>query len=252
MTAPETARRIVIADDEPLARERLRRLLQNHPSWEVVGEATTGPEAIDLVQRLRPDVLLLDIRLPGLGGFEVLESLKGPTRPAVIFVTACDDRAVEAFGTGAIDYLVKPFEAGRLAEALQRARRRGGAPLGQLLRQAWNAAVSEPARPLSLRSGGRHILVSPDRVEYVLADRSGCRVFADGQSWRVNESLSSLASRLPGRQFVRTSRFAVINLDHLVSIRTKSHGDHVVELRHGVEVSLSRTHRAELYSRLGR
>mgnify|MGYP000974027041 CR=1 FL=1 len=119
--APEPARRLVIADDEPLARERLRRLMQHHPDWTVVGEATTGPETVALVERVRPDVVLLDIRLPGLGGFEVVESLKGPNRPAIIFVTACDDRAVEAFGTGAIDYLVKPFEAGRLSEEIGRA-----------------------------------------------------------------------------------------------------------------------------------
>lgn len=252
MTAVEPVRSIVIADDEPLARERLRRLMQNHPAWQIVGEATTGPEAVALVENLRPDALLLDIRLPGLGGLEVVESLKGPNRPSIIFVTACDDRAVEAFGTGAIDYLVKPFEAVRLSEALQRATRQGTGRLRQLLHQACDAASGGPDRPLSLRVGHGHVLLSPDRIEYVLADRRGCRVFSDGQWWRVNDSLTLLASRLPGRQFVRTSRFAVINLDYIVSIQAKSHGDQVVELRNGVQITVSRTRRAELYSRLGR
>jgi len=245
MTQPDTVS-VLIADDEPLARERLRRLLRTEPGYRLVAEATDGPEAVRLLQRHNPDIAILDIRLPGLDAFAVLKELGHPTRPAVIFVTAHSERATEAFQAGAVDYVLKPFHPQRLQTALQRARS------GRLPSQEIQAALPSPSDGrLALRSGGRWILMDSGAIELVLSANIHCEVISrDGASIRVTESLGSLGERLPPGRFLRVSRFAIVNLSAIRSIAPRSHGDQTLELRSGRTVIASRSQRQEVLRRL--
>lgn len=238
--------RVVIADDEPLARTRLRALLRLEPDCQLVGEARTGLEAVALIRARRPDLALLDIRMPGLNGFEVLSTLKEFVPPTVIFVTAFGEHALEAFQAGAVDYLLKPFEPQRFRRALQRARSR----------TSTRAIRREPAsfpiihEKISLRVEGRTVLVALDEISHLLARNSRSEVWMGSQSWLVNEPLGSLQGRLPANRFVRVSRFAIVNLAHVIALRTKSHGDQLLELRHGWQLTVARTRRSEVMTRL--
>lgn len=248
MTLPPAE--VIIADDEALAREKLRRMLACLPGYRLIGEARTGPQAVALISALRPAVILLDIRLPGLNGFEVLARLGQVTPQKVIFVTASGDHAVEAFRAGAVDYLLKPFDQARLTMALSRAKPHAS--------HHWTSLLSPPTpRPnphslskVVLRLGGRTVLVPLEDIEYAVARNTECEVWSGRQTWRVHESLGSLGTRLPPQQFVRISRFALVNVAHVRAMRTKSHGDQIIELRRGIELTVARTRRREVLERL--
>ncbi len=245
--------RVVVADDESLGRARLRHLLRLERDFQLVGEARTGPEAVALMRARRPDIALLDIRMPGLNGFEVLFTLKKLASPqfalpAVIFVSAFGEHALEAFQAGAVDYLLKPFEPQRLRTALQRARHHASA-----------TAITGDRTPrpivhekISLPVDGRMVLLVLDEISHALARNARSEVWAGGQSWLVTESLGSLYGRLPADRFVRVSRFAVVNVAHVIAMQTKSHGDQLVELRHGLHLTVARTRRSEVVARLAR
>jgi two-component system LytT family response regulator len=239
--------RVVVADDEPLARERLRRLLRAESEVHLVGEAATGPDALTLIRKQNPHIALLDIRLPGMDAFGVLRNLERACSPSVVFVTAFGDYAIEAFQFGAADYVLKPFEPQRLREALRRARY-------HCARRLWPSAISpveaQPSLRLSLKTGGRVVVVEWSEVEYILAANSRCRVFTKRGCWLVTEPLGAVTGRLPAGGFVRISRFAVVNLAAVISVRTKSHGDQVLELRAGTQLTVARTRRAEVLARL--
>lgn len=243
---------VIIADDEALAREKLRRMLARTPEYRLVGEARTGPQAVALISALRPTIALLDIHLPGLNGFEVLTHL-GPGVPrSIIFVTASEHHAVSAFQVGAVDYLLKPFDQARLITALSRAQQRP--PLNWATQLSRLVPESKPLFPskIALRLAGRTVFVSLEEIEYAVARNTDCEVWTARQTWRVTESLGSLASRLPLHQFVRISRFALVNVAHVRTLRTKSHGDQIIELRRGIELTVARTRRREVVERLQR
>jgi len=237
---------VLIADDEPLARERLRRLLRAEPEFHLVGEAGDGPEAVRLLRKHHPEIAILDIRLPGLDAFGILHELGDGVRPAVIFVTAHTDRAADAFQAGAVDYLLKPFDPKRLRTALQRATCRRLRP---------RHIPSEPAVPpnerIALRSAGRWILLDAEDIEVVLSANIQCEVITrDGASFHISESLGNLAARLPSDRFLRVSRFTIVNLGAIRSIEPRSHGDQILELQSRRAVTVSRTHREEVLRRL--
>ena len=242
---------VVIADDEPLARERLRRLLRVEAGFQLVGEAADGPSAVRLLLDAKPQIAILDIRLPGLDAFEVLRMTAEEPAPAVIFVTAFSDRALEAFGAGAVDYLLKPFDSVRLRAALDRARQRRPDPTPA-------AEVVAPVPPVSsgriaLRSAGRWVILELEDLEIITAANSRCDVtLRDGSTLQVQESLGELASRLPAEQFVRVSRFAAVRLGSVVSVAPKSHPDQTPQLQSPAQLTLSRTHRAAVLEQLHR
>lgn len=237
---------VLIADGEPLAREHLRRLIVSASGFHLVAEAANGPEAVQQLREHQPEIAILDIRLQGIDAFAILETLGNGPRPAVIFVTAHIDRAAEAFQAGAVDYVLKPVDAGRLQAALLRAKS------GRSRMPAFPSAPppSTDGR-IALRSGGRWILMDSSNIELALSANLHCEVIPlEGASIRVSESLGSLESRLPQDRFLRVSRFAIVNLSAIRSIAPKSHGDQTLELASGRTALVSRSRRMEVLKRL--
>ena len=243
--------RVILAEDEPLARERVRRLLRTDRQFELVGEAADGLAAVSLIRERRPHIVLLDIRLPGLSGFEVLLELRKQVPPAVIFVTAFREHAVRAFEAHAVDYLLKPFTAERFREALNRARLRcvaeSLAPVPSLtaVRRA-NSGMS------ALKCGARRVLLALDDILYATAANACCAVFTPTEALNVSESLGSLEARLPKDRFVRISRFALINVSQVIQVQPKSHGDQYLLLRNNKRLIVARTCRSRLLACLKR
>lgn len=227
--------RVLIADDERLARAELRRLLAAFPDVEIVGEASHVEEACKQVEALSPDLLLLDIQMPGGTGFDVLERLEEP--PDVVFTTAFDEHAVRAFHVNALDYLLKPIEAPRLAEALERVRQRGRAA------HASTPSQQPPGPPLErvfVRDGERCWLVQLSQVPLIASEGNYARLVLEGHQPLLLRSLSYLEERLDASRFFRASRQHLINLDFVESLEPGPGGTLVVRLRGGREVEMSR------------
>ena len=251
--------RVLIVDDEPLARARARRMLDEVGGAEVVGEAGSVAEARAQIAAIRPDLLLLDIQMPREDGFALLEGLE--ERPAVVFVTAYDHYAVRAFEENAVDYLLKPFRAERLAEALARARaelarpeelsRRLAAMLGSLERG--RAEPSAPLERFTVRLGARQLILKADEVLWFGAeDKLVFAATATGRHY-VNFTLDQLERRLDSRRFVRVHRAAIANLDHAAALRPGFAGTWRLQLKDAArtEVPVSRARARVLKERLG-
>jgi two-component system LytT family response regulator len=233
--------RVVIADDEPLARERVRELLAQRQDVVVAGEARDGEEALRLIHEQRPDLVLLDVQMPGLDGFEVLGELE--QTPAVVFITAFDEYAVRAFEVRALDYLVKPFHRARFHEAIDRAIARPAAP-------DLRALIAE-LRPSHLT---RFVVRSAEEITFVRAadvawiESAGnyvCLHTANGEH-TVRTSLRQLESRLDPAVFVRVHRSAVVNLDYVQKLEPHFHGEYVITLRDGSRLASSRSYSGRL------
>ncbi len=248
--------RALIVDDEPLARDRLRRLLEEIGGVTVVGEADSAAAAREACRASAPDLLLLDIQMPGEDGFALLESLD--SRPAVIFVTAYDQYAVRAFEENAVDYLLKPFRRDRLADALERVRHDLARPeelsarISQLL-GALQAPASEHLERLTVRVGSRQLILRADEVLWFGAEDK--LVFAATEKDRhyVNFTLDQLERRLDPRRFLRVHRSAIANLDWAAALRPGFAGTYRLQLRDAArtEVPVSRIRARALRERLG-
>ena len=245
--------RALIVDDEPYARERVRRLLGDEPDIEVVGECPDGFRAVDQIRALAPDLVFLDVVMPGKDGFEVLDELGGPA-PAVIFLTAFDRFAVRAFDACALDYLLKPFDEERFARAVARAR-------AALARAADDdgTAVARPLRMsagpllrLVVRSNGRIRLVKTADVTWIGAEGNYACVHAGAESYLVREALSALEAQLDPQRFVRIHRATIVNLDRVRELEPLFSGQHAVLLDDGTRVTMSRRYRAHVERVLGR
>lgn len=236
--------RVLIIDDERLARAELRRLLAAHADVAIVGEAASAQEAIERIAQLRPDLLLLDVQMPGASGFDLLEALDDP--PDVIFTTAFEHYALQAFEVNALDYLKKPIQAARLASALMRAAQRlpsSGAPA--------SAPAAAPRR-LFIRDGERCWFVDVARIRLLESEGNYTRVHFDGERPLTLRSLSQLEERLaPGGagRFVRASRRHVVNLDHVRAISAGAGGGLQLALADGATIGVSRR-RAALFRAL--
>jgi two-component system LytT family response regulator len=253
-----TTLRVLIVDDEPLARARARRLLAEASDVAVVGEAASAAEARRQCERHRPDLLLLDIQMPGEDGFALLESLD--PRPAVVFVTAYDHYAVRAFEENAVDYLLKPFRRERLAEALERARQELARPedvsrrLAELLSGLERArAGSTHLERFTVRVGQRQLIVRAEDVLWFGAEDK--LVFAATATDRhyVNFTLDQLEQKLDPRRFARVHRSAIANLDHAAALRPGFAGTWRLQLKDAArtEVPVSRARARVLKERLG-
>jgi two-component system LytT family response regulator len=249
-----TKLRILIVDDEPLARERLRALLASETSAEIIAECGNGPDALSAIERLRPDVVFLDVQMPGCDGLQVVGKLPEADRPIIIFVTAHDRFAIDAFGLHATDYLLKPFDQARLLLALKRAgeqvraRQAGdlGARLQTLLAEAAPAAKKPPDR-LAFKSDGRVVFVKPEDIMWVeAADNYVLVHVSDGTRLMLRDTLSALEERLGEVDFARVNRSAIVRLDHVKELQPTLHGDYTVVLRNGTRVPLSRSLRGRL------
>lgn len=238
--------RILIVDDEPLARERVAGLLSEETGVEVVGECRNGIEAVNSIKGLKPDLVFLDVQMPGLNGFEVLRALEPSRMPAVIFVTAYDKHAVEAFDVHAVDYLLKPYQPERFKRALERARQKmeGGAAAiaAQLARLI--ETEKEPDTVLarfSVKIGGKTQFVPVKDVDWIEAAGNYLVLHAGKDSHLVRETMAGVESKLPAGVFVRISRSALVNVERVKEIEPAGIDGHVLALRNGAKLPVTRS-----------
>lgn len=255
MTIPPSvhahAVRVLVVDDEPLARAGLRAILREERDVQVVGESGSGADAIAAIETLEPDVVFLDIALPDLDGFDVIERVPLPSRPAVVFVTAHSDQALRAFESRALDYVTKPIRRERVREAVARARER--VRLERLDRDAPpelpNAGQDGP---LALKIDGRVHLIDQGSVDWVAADDDHVCVHSGDRVWRARDTLREIGRRLNPTRFVRIHRSTIVRLGAVRELQPWFHGDYVVILQSGARLRLSRSFRRAVARMLGR
>jgi two-component system LytT family response regulator len=244
--------RTVIIDDEPLARDKLRSFLARHPAFALVGEAADGLSAIALLEETRPDLALLDIQMPELDGFEVLSAAEGKHLPYVIFVTAYDAYAVQAFEVGAVDYLLKPVAPDRFDQALQRAEERlgQGADPGFAARLARALEQIAPTRPpmerFLVKERGRSSFVAVAEIDWIEAAGNYLKLHARSGTHLVRATMKEIEARLDPARFARIHRTTIVNLDRVRFLEPWSHGDQLVILQSGEKLTLSRRYRDRL------
>jgi two-component system LytT family response regulator len=253
--------RTLVIDDEEPARGILRDLLVTDPEIELIGECVNGTEAVTAIRTHRPDLVFLDIQMPGLDGFGILDQLQPEELPIVIFVTAYDQYAVQAFEVHALDYLLKPFDDERFAEAVARAKatlhskevEKVSERLVGLIQdrrdQSARTPNSSPNR-LMIRSSGRVYFVKTEDIDWIEAADYYARIHAGGRSHLLRESLASLEEKLDSEQFARVHRSAIVNMDRVKEMRPLFKGSYALILEDGTQLKLSRQRRAELEERL--
>ena len=264
MTAPI---RILLVDDEPLARRRLRRMLTTEPDVVVVGECGSGNEAVRSIAGESPDVVLLDVQMPGGDGFEVLDRVGATTLPLVVFVTAYDEYALRAIEAAALDYLLKPVRRARLHTALERARERlalyaaaaGAERVGDWTesfpaqdRRAHDHAAGAPsarAERLLVDRGNHMEVLAVDAIDWIEAADNHVIVHANGERHRFRRTMDQVLERLPD-SFVRVHRSAIVNLARVRQVHEWFHGAHLLVLADGAKVATGRAYRDHVLQRL--
>ena len=260
-TSPEL--RVLIVDDEPLARQRIRDLLEEEPGIQVAGECCDGEEAVEQILLKRPDLVFLDVQMPEMTGFEVLDALRAEDLPAVIFVTAYDEYALRAFEAHALDYLMKPFHRTRFQASLSRAREtvaaRRAAPATSdpdgpdVLDRRIRAVLDEIqpqrryARRLVVRVGPRIVFVNTDDVDWIDAEGNYARLHVGERTYLLRETMTRLEERLDPELFLRIHRSTIVNLDRIQEIQPMFKGNYVVILRDGTRLSTTRGYRENLH-----
>lgn len=239
--------RVAIVDDEPLARQGIRLRLASEPDLQIVGEAADGAAALQLIAAELPDLVFLDIQMPGMNGFEVLEELVETDVPVLVFVTAHDQFAIRAFEVNAVDYLLKPFTRQRFDEAVRRARRElanrddGIARLQSLLR---------PVERIAVRHRDRYVLVKVSDVDTFEAAANYVDIQVGPKSYLLRSTIANLERKLDARQFVRIHRSTIVNIERVAEIRPDAHADYDVTLTTGRVVRMSRNFSDRLLSRV--
>lgn len=239
--------RALIVDDEAPARSKLRRLLTDAGAVDIVGEARTGREAVAAIKRSRPDVVFLDVQMPGLDGFGVLATLSDDA-PYVIFVTANDQHAIRAFEVGAVDYLLKPYTPRRFEQVLARARERlAAAPAPESPRRNARPALQR----LLVTANGRAAFLSVDRIDRIEAERNYIVLVSGADRFRLRATISTIADRLDPAQFLRINRSTLVRLDAVKTMLEWSHGDYRIVMHDGAELIWSRRYRAAAERQFG-
>ena len=254
MTQPPATWRAVLVDDEPPARQTLRLLLARERDFAIAAECGHGQEAVAAVLRERPDVLFLDVRMPGMDGFDVLGQIPADAMPAIVFVTAYDRYAPQAFERHAVEYLLKPFTDERFADVVehvrQRLRERSYAALGERLPAALADTARLEPRRLVVRDGARTHVIPHEEIVWIEADDYYARIHARGRRVLARESLRALAETLDPAVFARVHRSAIVNTRWIKAIEPLASGDQRLLLEDGTSLRVSRTHRADLLRRL--
>lgn len=276
--------RVLIVDDEALARQRVRRLLQNEPDAEIVGEAESGHDAVTMIRELQPDLVCLDVQMPGLDGFGVLREIDGSTVPMVLFITAYDEHAQRAFDVHAVDYVLKPVDDERFRAAFDKARKQranaqAAERLGELLetvRRLADGGSAEPrAEAMSVASGaaagaaanganggryasrilvkqdGRMFFVKTTEIDWIEADRNYVRLHVGKTAHTIRERISHLEETLDPRLFARIHRSTIVNLNRVREMQQWFSGDYVVILEDGTRLRLSRHYRDRVEKQVG-
>lgn len=247
--------RAVVVDDEPPARAILMELLAEHPQFDVVAECANGFEAVKACAEHRPDVLFLDIQMPKLDGFEVLELLD--VRPAVVFVTAYDEHAVRAFQVHAIDYLLKPFDKERFQTSLARARqqlerRTTGELERRLLELVQDLRPATRMERFVIKTSGRVFFVRAEEIDWIEAAGNYVKLHVGSEAHLFRETMNALETRLHPDTFYRIHRSHIVNIERVRELQPWFNGEYVVLLKDGTRLTLSRGYREKLQERLGR
>jgi two-component system LytT family response regulator len=251
--------RTLIVDDEPLARERLRSLLEAQADLDVVGECRDGNEALEAIRSLSPDLVFLDVQIPEKNGFEVLEAIGPENAPAIVFVTAYDQYALQAFEVHAVDYLLKPFDEDRFAKALERARlavgrEAAGGDVSQKLLSLLKDLKPPPGHleRLVVKSAGRLFFLRTEEIDWIESAGNYVCLHVGGESHLLRETMNGLEARLDPGRFVRIHRTAIVNIDEIKELQPLFHGEYQVVLRDGTQLTLSRGYRDRLQEVIGR
>jgi len=246
----------VVADDELLARQKLRQLLREEPEVDVIGESATAAETIELVRMAQPDLLFLDIRMPGMDGFDVVEALAsepGVAMPRIIFTTAYDSYALRAFEIHAVDYLLKPFTFERLHSAVENAR--------QHLKTSKQAPAQEDeakaggdryTQRIVFKSRGRILFLAVQEIRWIGAEENYVRICTQSETHLLRETMSRLEERLDPQMFLRVHRSSIVNLQYVKEVRTDVDGECMVVLLNGQKVPMSRSYRSRIQDWLHR
>jgi two-component system LytT family response regulator len=253
--------RAMIVDDEPLARDGMRLMLGALADVEVVGEAGDGTAAVQAIAALRPDVVLLDVQMPGLNGFEVVDQVAGEHLPLVLFVTAYDEYALQAFQVHAFDYLLKPVNAGRLAEAMTRVRAdlaRGGPARERVMEVVDDVRLARGDRPreqprhpsrFAVRDRDRYVLVRVADIDWIDAAANYVRLNVRGHGFLLRMTIGEMERRLDPSQFTRIHRSTIVNTSRIREIKPDAHGDYDVVLSDGRTLRMSRSFRERVLGR---
>jgi two-component system LytT family response regulator len=242
--------RAILADDEVLARQKLRQLLRDEPEIEIVGEGASASETIELVRATGPDLLFLDIRMPGMDGFDIIDKLSTGSDsivPRIIFTTAYDSYALRAFEIHAVDYLLKPFTSERLHSAVQRARE-------EIFTAKQNAGRNnlQPQNPpayttrIVFKSRGRILFLPVSDIRWIGAEENYARICTGAEKHLLRETMSHLAEKLDPQMFLRVHRSAIVNLQYLKEVRTEPSGEFTVVLVDGQRIAMSRSFHARI------
>jgi two-component system LytT family response regulator len=250
--------KVLVVDDEPLARQRVRRLLLEMEGVEITGECGSAKEAVAAIAAERPDLLLLDIQMPEEDGFALLRQIDAADRPAVVFVTAYDQYAVDAFQVHALDYVLKPVESDRLREAVERARQLlatdGPAELDRRLRALLTelAPRGQYLDRILVRNPGRISFVNTDEILWIGAEGNYVRLHLAKERPLVRQKIGALEERLDPKRFLRIHRSAIVALDHVRELHRVPGGDYSVMLDSGARLTMSRSYRERFEAAVGR
>ncbi|HLN98202.1 MAG TPA: LytTR family DNA-binding domain-containing protein [Pyrinomonadaceae bacterium] len=250
--------RVLLVDDEPLAREMLREMLQGDPDVQIVGESCNGSEALQAIRTQAPDLVFLDVQMPEVGGFEVLESLSKEALPYIIFVTAYDQYAVRAFEVQALDYLLKPFDQDRFDVSWQRAKahvlreRNGGIDDRILALLEELKAGNKYLERLVFKAAGRIYFLDTKDIDWIEAEGNYVSVHSAKKSHLLRETITSLEAQLDPKKFVRIHRSSIVRVDFIQELQPWFHGEYRVILQDGTQLTLSRNHREKLQEALGK
>jgi len=259
----ERTLRVLIADDERAARQRLEDLLQNEQDIEIIGHASSGREAVNAIKNLSPDLVFLDVQMPGLTGMEVVQEVGPENMPAVIFVTAYDQYAVKAFDVAALDYVLKPFDDDRFEQALQRARQiiamrelkdlraRLATLLHDLPPTTQQPTPPRPLERIAVEMRGQMRIVPVDRIDFITASGSYAELHVGNEVYVIREQMQALEDRLDPERFFRIHRSTIVQLDRIDTLLFGAGGDYAVRLTDGRHLKVSRGRWEELAQRLG-
>ena len=250
--------RVLVVDDDPLSRERIRELLATEADVEVVGECPDGGRAVAAIREQAPDLVFLDVQMPGMSGLEVVAEVGAERMPLVVFVSAYADFAVRAFDACALDYLLKPFPDDRFQAALARARdqlrlrQRGQDPrLDALLELVRRPQQQEYPEALAVRSGEQYTLVRVQEIDWIEAEGNYARLHVGASTRLISQTLTQLETRiLDPKRFLRIHRSTIVNLERIVALEPLFHGEYSVRLRDGTRLVCSRRHRQKLQERI--
>lgn len=241
--------RTLIVDDEPLARERVKRFLRDEAEIEIIGECGNGADAVVSIKQMEPDLVFLDIQMPEKNGFEVIKSLNGKSLPTVVFVTAYDQYALQAFDVHALDYLLKPFTRERVHRAVSRAREQiEGRRFGTLDERLVTLIADLKSEKkylerLVVKSTGRVFFLKTDEIDWIEAAGNYVKLHVGRESHMIRETMNGIEAKLDPDKFLRIHRSTVVHIDRIKELHPMFSGDYAVILRDGTELALSRNYR---------